>query len=496
MIKEKNYYYSKCLYPRKVFNRYTKQSVLAPCGKCSACLSAKANANTIKVQCESYCHRYEFFVTLTYANEYLPTATLVPFHEHYDEPDSHGFHTRHFLKDGYFVVKDNTGEVIGEYFPNKYLDVDMLAKKCNITDSDSPYKKVPVLDKEDVQNFLKRLRKYLKQYTDERIRYFLCGEYGPIHYRPHYHLLLWCEEEESAAHILEAVSKCWRFGRTDVSQSFGKTSSYVAKYVNGSCNLPKVFRMAKSQPFSTHSQHLGSKVFTVTTETFEESNFDRTKSISIGTDGEHKTFDMWRSVKHSIFPKCQGFYEKSQQQRSYSYQIYDITREWAQTSVCYHQARSIASYLMEHGVHHWIPVYEKMLNYFYDSVAFECDEHQPFNYDKLVMNIYRQILTSKHFLLQICKGDKNLVPFMLRKIESYYSACDKRYLYDELKMQEDNDDFVPKFYFPNLWVNGETIWELMDDDNYRFYSHNVQERVAKSVKHKELNDLNLIFNYL
>ena len=43
------------------------------------------------------------------------------------------------------------------------------------------------LVKSDVQKFLKRLRKRLGV---ERVRYFLCGEYGELGNRPHYHLIV------------------------------------------------------------------------------------------------------------------------------------------------------------------------------------------------------------------------------------------------------------------------------------------------------------------
>lgn len=41
------------------------------------------------------------------------------------------------------------------------------------------------LDKEDVQDFMKRLRYYVG-----KVRFFLCGEYGDRYKRPHYHLIL------------------------------------------------------------------------------------------------------------------------------------------------------------------------------------------------------------------------------------------------------------------------------------------------------------------
>lgn len=495
-MKDDKYYYTQCLEPRKVFNRYTKQSIIVPCGKCAVCETARAGSNTVKCNCEAFSHKYMYFVTLTYRNDVLPTASLVPIHEHYDQPNEHGFTSRHFLNDGYIVVNDQTGEPIGEYYPESSLSVSMISKKVNIAKTDDDYVKIPILYKYDVQLFMKRLRKYIKLFSDERIRFYCVGEYGPIHYRPHYHLLLWFEKQETASCIIDAVCESWRFGRVDVSRSFGSATSYVSKYVNCNSNLPYVFRMAKSKPFNMHSKFLGSKVFTCEAETFEETEIDRTKSISIPFGKEYASFDMWRSVKYSIFPKCQGFTTKSEQQRSYAYSIYDITRKWSQTSVCAHQARSIASYIMEVGTSHELPIFDKMFNYFYQSVAYPAGEHIPFTYDKLVSNIYKQILLSKHFLLNICNGDRNKVLPIVRRIGLYYKTCDMELLKNQLKMEEENEDFNQNLYFPNLWINNETIFDLKDDNNYKLHKKLMFDKAEKSIKHKKLNDLNDIFNYL
>ena len=47
------------------------------------------------------------------------------------------------------------------------------------------------LRKKHAQDFIKRLRRQMEYYNDTRkIRYFLCGEYGPQTQRPHYHAIL------------------------------------------------------------------------------------------------------------------------------------------------------------------------------------------------------------------------------------------------------------------------------------------------------------------
>lgn len=51
--------------------------------------------------------------------------------------------------------------------------------------------KRPTLNLEDIQLFLKRLRKH---FSPNRLRYFQCGEYGDETLRPHHHMILFGED--------------------------------------------------------------------------------------------------------------------------------------------------------------------------------------------------------------------------------------------------------------------------------------------------------------
>lgn len=73
------------------------------------------------------------------------------------------------------------------------------------------------LVKRDVQLFIKRLRKAL---PEQKIRFFLCGEYGPTNLRPHYHLLLFnCKLDDLKLlfkndsnfryFTSDIINKCW-----------------------------------------------------------------------------------------------------------------------------------------------------------------------------------------------------------------------------------------------------------------------------------------------
>lgn len=93
------------------------------------------------------------------------------------------------------------------------------------------------LHKEDFQKFMKRLRKN----TGQKIRYFMCGEYGSLFERPHFHaclfgykpddLQLWSVREGVKLYRSPMIEKCWKFGFSTVGDVTYESAAYVARYV-------------------------------------------------------------------------------------------------------------------------------------------------------------------------------------------------------------------------------------------------------------------------
>jgi hypothetical protein len=81
----------------------------------------------------------------------------------------------------------------------------------------------PYVSKEDVQLFLKRLRK-----ETPKFRYFIVGEYGDTTYRPHYHCCFFGLSTIYAQLIFEKWGKCDREG-----VFFGELNEYSARYTAG-----------------------------------------------------------------------------------------------------------------------------------------------------------------------------------------------------------------------------------------------------------------------
>ena len=83
----------------------------------------------------------------------------------------------------------------------------------------------PTLCKRDVQLFFKKFR---KEFPDEKLRYFLVGEYGTDFKRPHYHFLLFGVHCDLAS--FEARLRVWRNGYYYVGTVTPRSIRYCANY--------------------------------------------------------------------------------------------------------------------------------------------------------------------------------------------------------------------------------------------------------------------------
>lgn len=93
------------------------------------------------------------------------------------------------------------------------------------------------LRKKDIQDFIKRLRYHI----DENIAYFLCGEYGPRTFRPHYHMILFgykpddlqnigFSKTENLMQTSKKIADIWGNGHIAIEDLNYKTACYTARY--------------------------------------------------------------------------------------------------------------------------------------------------------------------------------------------------------------------------------------------------------------------------
>lgn len=262
---------TRCQNPRTVVNKYTHEPVLVSCGQCPSCVLRRSGIQTNLLTSYSAQFRFVYFVTLTYADCFLPTlqveivenctddiadVSCVPDINNLDACDSNRylFGFRSVSRTASLRLKNSTVErtfkdpEVRFSYPMYPKDLLAILNKIKYPISN----RIPYVCNRDLDLFLKRLRSY---YPDEKLRYYAVSEYGPTSFRPHWHLLLFSNSERFSKTVLENVSKAWSYGRCDASLSRGFAAPYVASYVNSFVALPDFYtQMPKVvRPKSFHS---------------------------------------------------------------------------------------------------------------------------------------------------------------------------------------------------------------------------------------------------
>ena len=107
---------------------------------------------------------------------------------------------------------------------------------CTFTYDDAHIKRClgfAVPSVEDVQKFHKRLRRYIDyRKLDISFKYFVCSEYGPLHFRPHYHGL-YCVSGRDTLKFPKIVKAVYDYGFLDVSlcRNRDASTSYITNYL-------------------------------------------------------------------------------------------------------------------------------------------------------------------------------------------------------------------------------------------------------------------------
>lgn len=273
-----------CQHRSFITNRYTGARIAVDCGQCDYCIHKRAQKASMRVKTAGSAFKYSYFVTLTYDNEHIPLFNCKVLHSEYEDVvgisgDIHFGDEHHkYIPVSEYQCDDSTslrhiffeqvqGTVpfdreVKEYVPvqdNWFLSMDairsFIGKTQAVDKTDYPASEqygrdnlIPFLNYVDVQNYIKRLRKHLslKLGSYETLHFYAVGEYGPVHFRPHYHLLLFTNSEKVAEALRYCHGKSWKLGRSDFQCSAGGAASYVASYVNSLSAAPLLYRSCRS----------------------------------------------------------------------------------------------------------------------------------------------------------------------------------------------------------------------------------------------------------
>lgn len=273
-----------CQHRSFITNKYTGARIAVDCGQCDYCIHKRAKKASMRVKTAGSAFKYSYFVTLTYDNAHIPLMKCDVLHSEYEDALSisgdkvFGYERHSYIPVSDYQPEDSSslrhifftqvqGTVpfdreVKEYVPvkdNWFLSMDairsFIQKTQSVDNSVYPVAEqyglgnlIPFLNYVDVQNYIKRLRKYLYQVLGsyETLHFYAVGEYGPVHFRPHYHLLLFTNSEKVSEVLRYCHDKSWKFGRSDFQRSAGGAGSYVASYVNSLCSAPLLYRSCRS----------------------------------------------------------------------------------------------------------------------------------------------------------------------------------------------------------------------------------------------------------
>lgn len=273
-----------CQHRSFITNRYTGQRIAVDCGQCDYCIYKRAQKASMRVKAAGSAFKYSYFVTLTYDNEHIPLMSCEVLHSEYENAlgisgdKVFGYEHHSYIPVSDYQPEDSSllrhifftqvqGTVpfdreIKEYVPvkdNWFLSMDairsFIEKTQSVDNSVYPAAEqygldnlIPFLNYVDVQNYIKRLRKYLYQVLGsyETLHFYAVGEYGPVHFRPHYHILLFTNSKEVSEVLRQCHDKSWKLGRSDFQVARGGASSYVASYVNCLVSAPLLYRSCRA----------------------------------------------------------------------------------------------------------------------------------------------------------------------------------------------------------------------------------------------------------
>jgi hypothetical protein len=274
-----------CQHRSFITNRYTGARIAVDCGQCDYCIHKKAKKASMRVKTAGSSFKYSYFVTLTYDNEHVPLFNCEVLDNFYDDVlgisgDTHfGYEKHSFVPVSEYNCADSSQlrhifftQVQGTIPYNRassryesvkdnwFLSMDAIRSFIAKTQTSSPYGRegslsdkygnnlLPFLNYVDIQNYIKRLRKHLFQTLGsyETLHFYAVGEYGPVHFRPHYHLLLFTNSDQVSQVLRYCHDKSWKLGRSDFQRSAGGAGSYVASYVNSLCAAPLLYRSCRA----------------------------------------------------------------------------------------------------------------------------------------------------------------------------------------------------------------------------------------------------------
>lgn len=233
----------KCQNPILIKNRYTNKFMYVACGKCDGCRTQLAVQKSASLATDMLNYNSSLFVTLTYDNKHIPFVV------------NHRSNIYRINSCNKVECIEETEDVFN--FSSVYRITNFNISGFDTNDC------VAVLYYRDVQLFFKRLRKRLnKDYGKEgKFNFYLCGEYGTFHKRPHYHIIFEFKDRGIATSVAGLLPQYWQMcdwskSRNNIKFASVGVSSYVSSYVNSAFSCGEISKFKRFKPFTKRSKNL------------------------------------------------------------------------------------------------------------------------------------------------------------------------------------------------------------------------------------------------
>ena len=306
-----------CLHPIEIVNAAGKL-LKVPCGKCCACLNKKRFDNQTKVDLHMQKHRYNLFFTITYSDRYLPTYRVTHVSNSrmvIEQQTERQLFNDVFMRKLCFSYKTEEDKRLYELpFQRKYHPTRKNRRAHVGTHFDLIHQRnaFGVLSKRDIQLFLKSIRNETVRKKklgvlrgDCKFTYYICGEYGPERFRPHYHGIISTNNESLAKFLSEALPEIWTMGDLRIEYSKGSSAgNYCAGYVNSFARLPKILSYKRFRPFVVHSTYYGYSPDEDLDKDISEITYQYLAERNYVVNGKPHTISPSLSFQHHLFPRC------------------------------------------------------------------------------------------------------------------------------------------------------------------------------------------------
>lgn len=293
------------------------------CRKCLSCRRAYQAAWATKLQNEAKCHLYTYVIHLDYDERHLPKYDFSPDGESLIEitPRLDNYYKKYsHLK----TIKFNDLKF------DTPADRDYFVDRIN-----SHYTCIPHASVYDIQLFKKRLNTLVKRQVTGKYGSFrsaIVSELGGDTLRPHYHGILYFDDERLKKEFPRLVCEAWTdaagspLGHSKFEEDRGKAASYISKYLFKFADIPSFYEHpALRNIFLTSRKPSLGSLFESSSEIREVFFASSPRRVEFKKQGDvwcPQVFPIGQNFESRLFPKCYAYDKISRADRIALYKLY------------------------------------------------------------------------------------------------------------------------------------------------------------------------------